>query len=739
MFRELGRGGQGTVFLAEDPRLGRRVALKVLTGARWADDDLRQRFLREAEVVSRLDHPSLCTVYEAGEEEGVPFIAMRYVEGETLARQIARNSQPPKNCGPVVALVEQIARALHHAHEAGIIHRDIKPANIMVDREGNPVVLDFGLAKALDSDMPSLTRTGDVLGTPAYMAPESLVSGGGEPDRLTDVYGLGVTLFECLGQQRPFHAPTREGLIQAVRLEEPASLRALNPDVPHDLEVITRTALQRDRTRRYQTALDLAEDLRRLRVDEPILARVPGRLYRLRKFVARHRVLVTSTTAVVLALLVGVIGLGVGLVRAKEATQHATTAAAQETEARIHAEAETARANSVTEFLQSILQAPDPRVHGSDVKVLDVLAIARRDLERGFDAPPEVERDIRSLLGNTYYSLGVYEPAEEQNRLAYALSVKIHGKAHRETVAIGANLAQVLQKRDKLDEGVTLLRRLRQQANTHLIEEADLRVQLANLLATALIAQGHNEEAWATGQEALTLARATLSETNGNRLSATNNAARHHGSRGEYDAAIELLELVVATRREVLGHRHWNTLVALDNLALMLTRGGRPAEAEPLLQEAIQGFDQVLGEDHPDSVICRRMLAECLHAQQLQDNAEAWMFEVMEFCQGWMDAGEFNKACAELDEVAKVLARWDDVEPELHTSVAAEYGTCLRELRRFVQAETVLRASYERYLEKLGVEDWRVKRLRDHLLELYQAWRRPSRGADLLGAERDGP
>jgi len=192
LIRELGRGGQGEVFLAEDTRLRRRVALKTLRGLALDEPEALARFRREAEVASRLDHPGICTVYEAGLDQGLPWIAMRYVEGESLARKIAdarerkgvaSDPTTATTAGPgtraeamgVVRLLEEAARALHAAHEAGVIHRDLKPANIMVTPEGRPVLLDFGLAREVEGGSgPTLTRTGDLFGTPAYMAPEQI-------------------------------------------------------------------------------------------------------------------------------------------------------------------------------------------------------------------------------------------------------------------------------------------------------------------------------------------------------------------------------------------------------------------------------------------------------------------------------------------------------------------------------------------------------------------------------------
>ncbi|MDP6983409.1 MAG: protein kinase [Candidatus Latescibacteria bacterium] len=301
LLRELGRGGQGRVFLAEDERLSRQVALKVLPPSFLTTDDSLARFRREAEVASRLDHPGICTVYEAGEFAGQCYISMQFVEGESLATQIARMCEESENrkndsstsshrrraITVTVQLIEKVARALHTAHEADLVHRDIKPGNIMVAREGTPILLDFGLARDAASAMPTLTEPGAILGTPAYMSPEQLGGDNSRVDRRTDVYSLGATLYQCLTLNMPFGARTIEGLCRAVLSEAPPNPRSSDPGISKDLAVVIETAMQKDPGSRYQTALDFAEDLRRVRMFEPIAARPAGPVLRLRRWIQR--------------------------------------------------------------------------------------------------------------------------------------------------------------------------------------------------------------------------------------------------------------------------------------------------------------------------------------------------------------------------------------------------------------------------------------------------------------------
>ena len=335
--REIGRGGQAIVYEAEETHLGRLVALKVLREFGQVSEHMLTRFRREAKVVAGLDHPAICAVHDAGVVSGVPYIAMRVVKGETLAQRISRVASgvdadlttefwtavepitPPRQVAPPsdvsgpetrsdimgsISFLEKVARALHVAHEAGIVHRDIKPGNLMVTPDEEPVILDFGLAH-IERAEESLTQSGDVLGTPAYMSPEQLQ--GMAVDRRTDVWSVGVALYEVATWRRPFQAPTQQGMYHVISTQDPPNPRLLNPNLHRDLATVIETALQKDRARRYQTALDLAEDLRRVRERETIAARPATRLTKLTRWAQRNQALACSLGAATVFLVVGLV------------------------------------------------------------------------------------------------------------------------------------------------------------------------------------------------------------------------------------------------------------------------------------------------------------------------------------------------------------------------------------------------------------------------------------------------
>ncbi len=295
----IGSGGQGVVYEAEDERLGRRVALKILRGFLDEADPRLRRFLREARTASRLDHPGVCAVYDSGSDGALAFLVMRLVEGECLAASLANRAAPPRNRGEIDAVLryfEKAARALHAAHAAGVLHRDVKPGNLMIDQNGDPVILDFGLARAVEEEQSVLTRSGDRFGTPAYMSPEQ-IENPAAVGRSTDVYALGVTLYESLTRERPFDAPSAQGLYRAILESEPIDARSLNRAVSRDLSVCVSTAIERDTGRRYGSAEAFADDLRRIIDGRPIVARPVTPWRRFSRWSARNPVLSSAIAA----------------------------------------------------------------------------------------------------------------------------------------------------------------------------------------------------------------------------------------------------------------------------------------------------------------------------------------------------------------------------------------------------------------------------------------------------------
>jgi serine/threonine-protein kinase len=314
----LGRGGMGIVYRARHLRLNRLVALKMLLAGAYAREEDRERFQREAEAVAKLRHPNVVQIYDVGDSEGRPYFTMELVEGGSLAQQLAGMPQPARQ---VAALVASLAQGMQTAHLAGIVHRDLKPANVLLASDGTPKISDFGLARSLEGGS-NLTRSGAIVGTPSYMAPEQAQGKTLALGPAVDVYALGAILYESMTGRPPFQAETATETLLKVISEDPVPPTRLNAKVPRDLEIICLKCLHKDPRRRYDSAAALAEDLQRFLQGEAIAARPEGRLERLIRFVRRRSTLAAVLTGSVL-LAVALLGSGLWLHRERAARDRA--------------------------------------------------------------------------------------------------------------------------------------------------------------------------------------------------------------------------------------------------------------------------------------------------------------------------------------------------------------------------------------------------------------------------------
>jgi WD40 repeat protein len=298
---ELGRGGMGVVYKARQQGLNRLVALKMIRTGPLASPDEVARFRVEAEAVARLEHPHIVQIHEIGECHGLPYLCLEFVDGGSVADRLRTGPQP---AGPAADLVETLARAMDVAHRRGIVHRDLKPANVLLTSDGRPKISDFGLAKRLE-EVAGRTASDVVLGTPSYMAPEQIPGVGPAVGPAADIYALGALLYECLTGRPPFYGMSVLETVEHVRFQEPVPPTRLLPRVPRDVETICLKCLNKEPARRYATAADLAEDLRRFRAGEPIRARPVGAAERLIRWSRRNPVVAGLLAAVVGLLLAG--------------------------------------------------------------------------------------------------------------------------------------------------------------------------------------------------------------------------------------------------------------------------------------------------------------------------------------------------------------------------------------------------------------------------------------------------
>src|SRR5262245_18559437 len=418
--RLIGEGGMGAVYEAEQEQPRRTVALKVIKAA-LASPSLVRRFEQESEALARLHHPGIAQVYEAGTAETSggpqPFFAMELLRGSKSLTAFA--DEKHMNARERLALMAAVCDAVHHAQQRGINHRDLKPGNILVDDHGQPKVLDFALARLTDGEAPGAhaaqqTVAGQLVGTLAYMSPEQSLADPLELDIRTDVYALGVILYELLAGRLPYALSNNlEDALRTIREQDPPSLAQTSREFKGDVDTIVAKALEKDKTRRYVSAAELAADIRRYLKDEPILARPASTGYQLRKFAQRNKAFVLGSAAVFLVLAIGAVA----------ATWQALRARRAEAQAR----QEAANSKAVNQFLQDMLGSADPfgserdNANGRDVTVAQTVDQAVRKLESGaLKDQPLVEAAVRGTIGQTLQGLGDIQGAEAQLRKALA-------------------------------------------------------------------------------------------------------------------------------------------------------------------------------------------------------------------------------------------------------------------------------------------------------------------------------
>jgi tetratricopeptide (TPR) repeat protein/predicted Ser/Thr protein kinase len=429
MLRELGRGGMGVVYLARQAGLHRLVALKMILAGGHAGEAARVRFRTEAEAVARLQHPHIVTVHEVGEHQGLPYLCLEYVEGGSLARRFDGTPLPAR---PAAQLVEALARAADYAHRRGVVHRDLKPANVLLAADGTPKITDFGLAKLLD-EAAGPTGTGDVMGTPSYMAPEQTGQQGQPIGAATDVYALGAILYELLTGRPPFKGTTVLDTVFQVVHQEPVPPRRLQPQVPRDLETVCLKCLQKEPAKRYAGAGALADDLGRFLQDEPVRARPVGPWERAVKWARRQPALAGLVAVCAAALGSAIVG---ALWHNAQLSAALRDVGKQEKETRLQRDRARdrllAEAEVVNQFLVKVSDSPDMTAHGLEPLRKQLLNLAigyYQALVREEDSEPRMQAErgraysrLAGLLAETGNAAGAETAFREALTIADGLA-----------------------------------------------------------------------------------------------------------------------------------------------------------------------------------------------------------------------------------------------------------------------------------------------------------------------------
>jgi tetratricopeptide (TPR) repeat protein/predicted Ser/Thr protein kinase len=655
----LGRGGMGVVYEAEQDTPRRRVAVKLLRPGTLSRS-LTARFRYEAELLGRLQHPGIAQVYAAGaeESEGIsrPWIAMELVRGVRLDEH-ARGLTLPER----LELLARVADAVHHAHQRGVIHRDLKCANVLVEPTGEPKVLDFGVARAEGADLRASLRTipGQIVGTLQTMSPEQAMASA-DLDARTDVYSLGVMAYELLAGRSPLELedlPLHAALQRVIR-DEPPLLGTLDRTLAGDVQVVVAKALEKDRERRYASAAAFAADLRRIQAREPVEARPPSSVYLLSKLARRHLGLAVGGGLAALAALVGLTAFALQA----RATARAEVRAADE-----------ARAVAAIDgfLIQDLLAAPDPRVRGRDVRVLDVLDGAAAKAGEVFAESPELLARVRATLGKSYLALDELPLAEQNLRAALAwfrehrgegdpLTLEtegtliefliarqdtdevlplaraslarqraVFGPDHRTTLTTATNLATAIFRSGELAESEALLRDVIARRERTLGADDTATLLARENLATVLVIGGRQDEALREREAALALRRARYGERDPGTLIARLYLAQHHLGMSMLTDPVPTFETLLEETRAVFGERHRLTGDALLGLGAALERAGRPEDALDACEQAIELFTAVLGASHESTLEARIQTTQLLQRLGMIDESVAMAEECL--------------------------------------------------------------------------------------------------------------
>jgi tetratricopeptide (TPR) repeat protein len=586
--RVVASGGMGTVYEAVQDSPHRLVALKVLRhGA--ASPHAMKRFRHEAEILGQLRHPSIAHIHDAGtsdDGEGAqPYFAMELVKGEPLTRYAEVRQLGTRQR---LELLAKVCDAVQYAHHKGVIHRDLKPDNILVDQRGEPKILDFGIARATGSDIQATTLhtdVGQLIGTVPYMSPEQVTGDPDELDTRSDVYSLGVVLYELMSGRLP-HELTDKNIPEAIsiiREEEPRSLSSVNRTFRGDIETIVARALEKDKERRYQTAADLALDIRRYLADEPIVARPASTFYQLRKFARRNRVLVGGVAAGLLLLVAGTI-------------VSTVFALGQARQARI--------AREINEFLTNdMISAVDPsRIAKEDLTVYTMLDEASRKIGDRFEEEPLVESAIRLAIGRSYLRLGRLDSAETHLRAALHLRRRSLGEEHLQTLDVKHWMSSLERQRGRFEDSAALLEEVIAGRRREVgIDDATTLRAMAEL-AWVFMLLARFDDAEPLLIDTLRRQRRTRGEEHPDTLRTMNSLGGLYVRRGQYEQADPLRVKTLEIRRRVLGEMHPETVQSMQNLGVLRGRQGRNEEAEALASSVLDLYTRLYGDVHPSTL-----------------------------------------------------------------------------------------------------------------------------------------
>ncbi len=731
----LGAGGMGEVWRAEQTEpIHRTVALKLIK----AGMDTRAvvaRFDSERQALALMEHPNIAKVFEAGATpEGRPYFVMEYVHGFPITDYCDRHRLTIKER---LGLFTQVCEGVQHAHQKAIIHRDLKPSNVLVeevDHKPVPKIIDFGLAKAMGqqlTEMTLFTEAGAMLGTPDYMSPEQADRNESSIDTRTDVYSLGVILYELLVGELPIGSQELrsagiEAMLQKICEQEPlrpsTKLKSLGlsakdsaerrKEAPEslerrlrgDLDWITIKALEKDRSRRYGSASDLAGDLQRYLHDQPVSAGPPSAGYRTHKFIRRHRFGVAVATAAAM-LLIGF-------------------AATMTLQARRIAK-ERDRANRIADFMTQMFSVSDPsEALGNAITARTILDTASNEVQAGLAKDPEVQSELMFTMARTYASLGLYSTAYNLSSAALENRRRLLGPADRKTLLSMTQVSWILDRQGHDDEAEKLIRRTIAEASRALGPEDPVTLEASDRLGTILERLARFNEQEKLERQLVEISSRRFGPEDLHTLRAMVSLADALSSQSHYAEAEGIYRQALGIEQRVLGSEHPQTLGTMHNLANRIQEQGRYAEAENLYLQTLAIEQRVLGPEHPDTADSMTALANTFYYQGNMAEAEKWYRTALAILQkavgpdnpsttrsleGLANVLSANGHYAEAEKFDRQILdiRKSKLGPDHTDTLLSEYniGDILYQEGNLLEAEKFIREAFAAQTRVLGPEN----------------------------------
>ncbi|WP_313920339.1 protein kinase [Tahibacter sp.] len=749
----LGEGAMGRVYRARESQPPREVALKVMHAL---GRNALTRFRREVELLAQLEHPGIARLYAASdaalEGQSPPWLALEYVRGHDL---LAHASGRELGVDARLQLLVEICRAVHYAHGRGVIHRDLKPGNILVDANGQPKVLDFGIARLADGLPREVTQFGQVLGTVPYMSPEQLSGNSAQVDARSDVYALGCIAYELIGGRLPHPQLSTSTLFEAidiVRHQAPDPLGRVSAAARGDLDTVVMKALAQEPDRRYSSAAEFAADLQRVREHRPVDARPPTLGYLLARFVRRHRLASAAAAFSVLALIVA------SIVSLRLAWSEAA--------ARREAESRAAEAGAVSGFLERMLVSADPeRSQGGDLTVRSVLDAAQAELQQAGLAPLAAAR-VNLTLATSLLKLG--ETARAEALFAQAWASLDAGAPVDLRDALQVGQARALYAQQKYAAADALLEPLL--VRTEPSVQTAIRIDARLAQAEGVLAKGKSEASEALLRPLLRDAQRDLGDSHALSLAISQNLGSTLRLAGRYDEAIELSRASLAVHLAKVGPDHPQTLNMRSLLGALYELKNDDAAAETEFREVIAARTRVLGAGHPATVNAQQALASFLVRRGESEKGITLIHDVIEarrlrgedntpnnllarnvLAYGLEDLGRLAEAEAELRRVvaaqsrdggpanaeaigprnnlamlllkqkraADALVEFDALDKWMHANLPAGHpyfaifasnrGECLLQLGRWDEARGVLQGAHRDLTAKFGAGHERTR------------------------------